>query len=419
MLARPEPELPAEGPASLTIPPRPSLVLAVTNAWPPMAAGSGRALHGMISHRADTLVLAPRAASAALPTGGRILPIFRFSQRAGGPLKIHSALQHLEIVLVPLLWCAGRARSRRPAAIVACQPLFAGVGALLACRWLGIPYLVLVHGEELTTWRTDAAPFQLRLRLLRATLGRAAAVLCNSCRTRRLAHELYGVPMAMLHVIHPAVTASQSEGAGVEEVAATRQRFVGENARMLLMVGRLAEAHKGFDTGIRALPAVLAGESEARLVIAGPGDQSSLRALARSVGVEDKVIFVGHAGSKTIAALFAACDLFLLPGREVAGSAEGFGVVFLEAALAGKAVIGGRAGGAPEAVADGETGLLVDGGSPPEVAAAVLRLLRDPAYAARLGRRGRERAMAEFDGRLQHEQFEQVLQAVLRLAGTP
>jgi phosphatidylinositol alpha-1,6-mannosyltransferase len=128
--------------------------------------------------------------------------------------------------------------------------------------------------------------------------------------------------------------------------------------------------------------------------------------------VAERVHFAGLADDATLAALFAACDLFLLPGREVAGSAEGFGVVFLEAALAGKAVVGGRVGGVPDAVVDGETGLLVDGRSSAEVARAVVRLLCDPALATRLGTRGRQRALAEFDGRRQHEQFENVLRTV-------
>jgi phosphatidylinositol alpha-1,6-mannosyltransferase len=377
-----------------------------------MAAGTGRAVHGMLSDRPDTVVLAPRRASVTEAGRARVLPVFRFSLRARGPLKIYSALQHLEMVMAPLLWCAGRRSARRPSVIVAIQPLFAGVGTLLARRWFGIPYVVLVHGEELTTWQTDSAPFKLRLRLLGAVLGAASAVVCNSTRTRQLARELYRVSDEKLHVIYPAVARSQRSDPGSQAVAALRTRLVGPRDHLLLMVGRLGETHKGFDTAIEALPLIRGEQPGAHLVLVGPGDQSGLRELAQARGVADCVHFAGLADDATLAALFAACDLFLLPGREIEGSAEGFGVVFLEAALAGKAVVGGRIGGVPDAVIDGETGLLVDGRSAAEVARAVVRLLRDPALAARLGAQGRQRALAEFDGRRQHEQFERVLRAV-------
>jgi phosphatidyl-myo-inositol dimannoside synthase len=148
-------------------------------------------------------------------------------------------------------------------------------------------------------------------------------------------------------------------------------------------------------------------------VIAGPGDPAALATLAHSHGVGDHVVFAGQVPRHELSLLFSACDLFLLPGREVQGSAEGFGVVFLEAALAGKAAVGGRSGGVLEAVLDGETGLLVDGQVPREVAAAVVRLLSDPALAARLGRRARERVLEEFDGRRQQQQFTAVVEQVL------
>jgi phosphatidylinositol alpha-1,6-mannosyltransferase len=97
----------------------------------------------------------------------------------------------------------------------------------------------------------------------------------------------------------------------------------------------------------------------------------------------------------------------------VKGTAEGFGVVFLEAALAGKAAVGGRSGGVGEAVLDGETGLLVNGSAPGEVASAVVRLLCNPALASGLGQRARERVLEEFDGRRQQRQFAALVDEIL------
>ena len=75
---------------------------------------------------------------------------------------------------------------------------------------------------------------------------------------------------------------------------------------------------------------------------------------------------------------------------------EGLGIVFLEAAACGKAAVAGRSGGAPEAIVDQETGLLVEGGEPKAVALAIARLLANPAIAARMGKAGRARVEAGF-----------------------
>ena len=75
---------------------------------------------------------------------------------------------------------------------------------------------------------------------------------------------------------------------------------------------------------------------------------------------------------------------------------EGFGIVFLEAAATGKAVVAGRSGGAEEALVDGETGLLVEGREPKAVALAIASLLRAPEVATRMGQAGRLRVEQSF-----------------------
>jgi phosphatidyl-myo-inositol dimannoside synthase len=292
------------------------------------------------------------------------------------------------------------------------QPLFSGVGGLLAKRLLGVPFVTLVHGEELTTVQDPRSSLRLRSRLLRATLRSASAVICNAEHTRRLAARLYDVPERKLRVIHPAIDPGRQDLPSAAEASAFRKSLIGHN-RLVLMVGRLAEVHKGFDTAIQALPEILRAVPDTSLVIAGPGDPAALATLARTNGVADHVVFTGQIARSELTGLFAACDLFLLPGREVQGTAEGFGVVFLEAALAGKAAVGGRSGGVAEAVLDGETGLLVDGSVPGEVASAVVRLLCDPAAAGRLGQRARERVLEDFDGRRQRRQFAALVDEVL------
>jgi phosphatidylinositol alpha-1,6-mannosyltransferase len=375
-----------------------------------MAAGTGQALRGMVGRRRDTAVLAPRSSDAGSEGGARVLPVFRFSSRTGGPLKVWSVLQHLEVALAPLAWCLAR-RARRPALFVCVLGLPAGVGGWLAWRLLGVPYVVLAHGEELTLLLRDRAPFRIRLRLQRLALRRAAAVVCNATRTSRVVAEHYGIPESRLRVIHPAIDAAHEETEPMSAAIALRHRLVGPSARVLLMVGRLSEVHKGFDTAIAAMQAIRREVPDARLVIAGPGDQSALRAAAAAV--QDAVVITGLLERSDLLRLFRSCEVFLMPGRAVGLTAEGFGIVYLEAARFGKPVVAGRAGGAPEAVVDGETGLVVNGESPAEVAGAVIRLLTDRPYAERLGECGRARVHREFDGRLQHRQFAALVDELL------
>ena len=99
-------------------------------------------------------------------------------------------------------------------------------------------------------------------------------------------------------------------------------------------------------------------------------------------------------------ATYDGCDVFALCSREQPSPRglgfEGFGIALLEAGARGKAVIGGRSGGVPDAVADGVSGVLVDPTAPEAVAAAMLPLLRDPELRRRMGEQGRARVRSHF-----------------------
>jgi phosphatidylinositol alpha-1,6-mannosyltransferase len=90
---------------------------------------------------------------------------------------------------------------------------------------------------------------------------------------------------------------------------------------------------------------------------------------------------------------------------------EGFGIVYIEANCCGKPVIGGNVGGAKDAVIDGKTGILVDPLDTDAIAKTLVRILRNPALAARLGRQGRERAERELDWPVLGKKMQAVLDA--------
>ena len=127
--------------------------------------------------------------------------------------------------------------------------------------------------------------------------------------------------------------------------------------------------------------------------------------------LEEHCTILGEADEETTTNYFKTCDLFVLPCRTLPdGDTEGFGLVFLEANACGKPVVAGAAGGTIEAVADSETGLLVDGNDPAKIAEATIRILSDCQLASRLGLEGRRRAEASG--------WDTVTKRFLDLAGT-
>ncbi|WP_408871534.1 glycosyltransferase, partial [Craurococcus roseus] len=137
-------------------------------------------------------------------------------------------------------------------------------------------------------------------------------------------------------------------------------------APRLLALGRL-HRNKGFDVLLRALALL----RDAHLFLAGEGpERAALEALARGLGVADRVAFLGW--REDTGALLAACGVFVCPSRH-----EPLGNVVLEAWSAARPVVAAAAQGPREVVRDGETGLLVPVGAPEPLAAAIASLLAD------------------------------------------
>ena len=129
---------------------------------------------------------------------------------------------------------------------------------------------------------------------------------------------------------------------------------------------------------------------EARFVIVGAGElEGALLAQIARLGLKDHVVLTGFRTDAL--ALLKAFDLFVM-----SSVTEGLGTSVLDAMACGRAVVATRAGGIPESVVDGETGLLVPTRDPAALASAVLRLLRDPDRRLALGEAGQARARARF-----------------------
>jgi len=202
-------------------------------------------------------------------------------------------------------------------------------------------------------------------------------------------------------VIPPSVDIKAFGGAFEVSKRQARARLgIAEEAHILLSVAVLRQQYKGVDTAIRAARLLRDRYHDLQYLIIGEGpDLPRLQEIVSELKLKAVVRFVGPVDDVTKGLYYAACDLFVLPNRIEYGDggerSEGFGIVFLEAALFGKPSIGGQ-GGSVDAVINGETGLSVSGTSVAEVAEAASRLLNDPRLVERLSEAGKRRAQLEF-----------------------
>lgn len=262
-------------------------------------------------------------------------------------------------------------------AIHAFRALPEGLVAWAVARLTFRPVVIYAHGEELTTWKGrkhDAMVFALR---------HAYRVIANSEFTRDQLIKR-GVAPDCITLIYPGVDTDRFRpGLPCDDLKA--QISLAPGQELILSVGRLSR-RKGFDMVICSLPELLREGLDVRYALIGIGDDwDYLANLAKEMGVSDRVHMLGHVSPEDLPRWYNACDIFVMPNREINGDTEGFGMVFVEAAACGKPAIAGKAGGTGAAVLDGVTGLRIDGDQPAQVVEGLKRVLSDGAVAQRLG----------------------------------
>ncbi len=250
--------------------------------------------------------------------------------------------------------------------------IVASPAAALVRRTTGAPTVQYFHAKEI-----GAKP-----RLAAFAAQQAQAAIAVSAYTSRLVAATGATP-ATTSLIPPGVDLPAEAGP------------LPESRPTLLTIARLEDRYKGHDVIIRALPLVRAAVPNVQWVVIGDGPlRSGLERLAAAHGVEDAVHFLGAVSDEERNAWLRRTHLLAMPSRLPDGSfaGEGFGIVYLEAGAYGKPVLAGNVAGALDAVADGESGLLVDPADHLAVAAAATKLLLDRDLARRLGEAGAARA---------------------------
>ncbi len=252
---------------------------------------------------------------------------------------------------------------------------------------------IAAHGRELLLepWARVGAAQRGYDRVRQRELAGADCILAGSAYTAELARSL-GAPAERVTITR---YGTDPERFRPLDAAPLRARLELGTRPVLLTIARLVP-RKGIDSVLAALPSVRRAIPDVVYVIAGDGpDRGRLEELTQREGVGDCVRFVGEVRDDELPLWYSLGDVFVMPSRSEPPDVEGFGIVFLEAAACERPVVAARAGGIPDAVADGVSGLLVAPGDGAGLARTLTELLSDPARRAELGRRARERVLAE------------------------
>lgn len=368
----------------------------VTNDFPPIVGGISSFADNLMRRLPDTLVYAGAHDDAHAFDAAAPYPVFR------GPRRFMLPTADVERDLDQVI------RAERPDLLLFAAPWPL---PLLGARF-DLPFVVCTHGAE--------AVIPARIRggraALRRFLRRASMLYAVSRYTGEWVRRTVGVtgpPIRLLRnsvdlqAFHPSIDGS-----------AVRARLGLGDDPVILTIGRMVP-RKGHDMLIKAMPAVRALHPTARLVVVGDGPmREELEKLAADLP-RGAVTFTGRIDDDERAAHFAAADIFAHPNRArmMGFEEEGFGVVFLEAAACGLPVVAGDSGGSPEAIADNETGILVDGQELQAIVSALDRLLSDPPWAAAMGQAGRTFVERNFDPETIAERLAEDLARIV--AGTP
>ncbi len=284
-------------------------------------------------------------------------------------------------------WQIGRAEATRIAAIASrCDLLHIFFGStavhmLPLLRRLEIPVVVSFHGSD-AAGATASPGYQ---RACREVFDRCLLVLCRSLPLAARVETL-GCDPARLRTMRTVLP----------DIAFVAREVPADGAWHVVQAARLV-AKKGIATSLRAFAEFRRAHPAARFTVAGEGpDEAELRELAASLGIADAVGFAGFLGQAELGRLFSSAHIFVHPSETVGGDTEGIPNSLLEAMASGLPAVATSHGGIPEAITDGETGLLCAERDPAAIACALARLADDPALFRRLARAGSDFVRREF-----------------------
>ena len=244
--------------------------------------------------------------------------------------------------------------------------------------------IALTHGHEV--WWAKVMPFSLAIRFMSKEMD--AITYLGSYTKGEISRALNKNDKAKLVQIAPGIDVDHFIPTDSSQL---RAEYGLTDKSVIISVGRLVH-RKGQDKLIASLPAIKAAVPNVHLVLVGVGPyQKHLEKLALKLKVSNCVTFIGRINYAELPRYICLGDIFAMPSRSrfFGLEVEGLGIVYLEASACGLPVVGGKSGGAPDAVLAGETGFVVDGTNTLEISEACIELLNNPELSELMGAAGR------------------------------
>jgi phosphatidylinositol alpha-1,6-mannosyltransferase len=196
------------------------------------------------------------------------------------------------------------------------------------------------------------------------------------------------------------------------DASALRESLGISKKKVIVSVGRLVH-RKGQDRLIEAMPEILSTVPDAHLLLIGEGPyREYLQKLVHKHKLQSCVTFIGRIQYKDLPMYLCTGDVFAMPSRSrlMGLEVEGLGIVYLEASSCGLPVLAGNSGGAPDAVVQNETGLVVDGTDNRQIASAAIELLNSKSASQLMGATGRQWIVENWRWEIWSKDFENLLQ---------
>ena len=372
-------------------------ILLVTNDLGPRAGGIETFILGLLDQLDGSQIVIYTAAQTGSDQFDKIL-----SAKTGVII-----LRDKSSVLLPTPWVNRRVR----AVALRFESEVIWFGAAMPLAWMsgllkraGAKRIVAItHGHEV--WWAKLPPF----RQIFAQSTKSIDVLTYLGQfTRRAMAPVVSARCAMVHIAPGISIQHFTPGAKSQKLI---DELDLEGKQVLISVGRLVH-RKGQDKLLEALPQILLTYPDIILLFVGVGPrQKKLDQLVRSHELSNYIRFVGRIAYDALPDYFRLGDLFVMPSRSrLAGlEVEGLGIVYLEASACGIPVVAGASGGAPDAIIQGKTGLVVDGTKVDEIARTINELLDNPTQLAAMGQAGRAWTVERWSWQIWGERFREVL----------
>ena len=218
----------------------------------------------------------------------------------------------------------------------------------------------------------------------------ANEVIVNSNYMKRELQCQFGLPFEKINVVPNGINVNMFSG--VERDYDFRRQYAADHEKIILFMGRLVY-EKGVQHLVSAMPKILAGYHDAKLVIAGKGGMTDeLKAQVNAMGISNKVYFTGYMDAKQVCKMYKCADVSVFPSTY-----EPFGIVALEAMLSGTPVVVSDIGGLNEIVNHGENGMKSYAGNPNSIADSILALLYNPQLCANVVKNAKNMVKNEYN----------------------